>query len=86
MMTTRVQNHWQRQERQRAGYFQARDQFGRAIEAPDLDCAYSDLRYSETRQCPQGHQTYRKASVGTFVCPSCGSLLASDGQWTAPRY
>lgn len=79
-------NPWQRQEINRARNFQARDQFNRTIEPLDLDCAYKDPRYSETRMCPQGHKAHRKASVGTFVCPTCGSLLAGDGNWTPPKY
>jgi hypothetical protein len=74
-------NYWQRQERARASAFQARDEFGRAIEPPDLDCAYQDPRYRETRTCPNGHQTHRKASVGAFVCQMCGAILGSNGEW-----
>lgn len=83
---TKAANPWEQREIKLARHFQSRDAFGKPTEALDLDSAYKDPRYSETRKCPQGHTAYRKASVGTFVCPTCGSLLAANGQWTAARY
>lgn len=45
---------------------------------------YSEYRDADAEPpipCPEGHQAYRKSSVGAFICPTCGLMRCVDSTW-----
>lgn len=70
-------NPWRKQEDHRARrYFTMKDPAtGELREPVEVDCAYDQPEYQEPIECPEcGGASWKKATVGAFVCVECGHV------------